>query len=139
MLSRIRKILRDERGSQLLEYILTFPLLWVLIVFSFDQFTILYNKQRALTTAYEAGRIAAVQPNYGLAKYHGRLRGEQELEEAIGLSHHEINIFPRGGKWRKGHHLESEVTIRFHLLASGKLYELNESYFMMIENAEEAK
>lgn len=74
---RLHTLIHDERGSQLLEFILVFPLVWLLIVFSFDQFSILYNKQKALAAAYEAGRIAAVQPNYGLAAYYAKERGKQ--------------------------------------------------------------
>jgi hypothetical protein len=133
------RLWRDERGSQLLEYIFTFPLVWVLIVFSFDQFTVLYNKQKALSAAYEAGRIAAVQPTFHLARYHAKVRGEEELEGGIGVIGADVHISMKDGRWRKGNHIQSEATISFRLLASGLPYELTESYTMMIENAEDGK
>ncbi|TGV21994.1 pilus assembly protein, partial [Mesorhizobium sp. M00.F.Ca.ET.186.01.1.1] len=43
MRNKCKQWLRDEQGSQLIEFVLIFPLVWLLIVFSFDQFTILYN------------------------------------------------------------------------------------------------
>jgi hypothetical protein len=135
----LQKFFREEKGSQLLEFILTFPLVWILLVFAFDQFTILYNKQRVLAAAYEAGRIAAVQPNYGLAKHHGYAQGAEELEQGINVSHYDVRIIPNGRRWKKGGHFESRATISFRLIASGKWYELTESYHMMIENAEEKK
>jgi hypothetical protein len=133
------RLWREERGSQLLEFIFTFPLVWMLIVFSFDQFTILYNKQKALSAAYEAGRIAAVQPTFSLARYHAEKRGEEELEGGIGVIGAHVHIFLKEGRWRKGNHIESVATISFRLLASGEPLELTESYFMMIENAEDGK
>jgi hypothetical protein len=135
----MNRLLREERGSQLLEFIFTFPLVWMLIVFSFDQFTILYNKQKALSAAYEAGRIASVQPTFHLARYHAKARGEEELEGGIGVIGADVYISMREGRWRKGNHIQSEATISFRLLASGAPYELTESYSMMIENAEDGK
>lgn len=135
----LQKIFREEKGSQLLEFILTFPLVWILLVFAFDQFTILYNKQKVLAAAYEAGRIAAVMPNYGLAKYHGYSQGSKELEQGINVSDHDVTIILDGRRWKKGGHFESRATVSFRLIATGKRYELTESYHMMIENAEEKK
>ncbi|QRG67839.1 TadE/TadG family type IV pilus assembly protein [Brevibacillus choshinensis] len=141
MRRRLRQIIaifiHEERGSQMLEFILVFPLVWLLIVFSFDQFSILYNKQKALAAAYAAGRIAAVQPNYGLAVYHARERGEAELRDGVGVADQAIRIEIKGGGWKKGNHILSEATLSFYLLASGEKVELTESYYMMIENAEE--
>lgn len=136
---RLHTLIHDERGSQLLEFILVFPLVWLLIVFSFDQFSILYNKQKALAAAYEAGRIAAVQPNYGLAAYYARERGEAELKEGVGVADHDIQLKIRGGGWKKGNHISAIASMTFNLLATGKKYELTESYSMMIENAEDKK
>ncbi|GAA4721522.1 TadE/TadG family type IV pilus assembly protein [Brevibacillus fulvus] len=133
-MNRLTKLLKDQRGSQLVEFILTFPLVWMLIVFTFDQFTILYNKQKALSAAYEAGRIASVQPNYGLAQYYASSRGEEELSQAIGITDSDIRIKPVGS-WQKGNHFKAVASIRFRLLATGQPYELMESYQMMIENA----
>ncbi|MDF2682769.1 MAG: pilus assembly protein TadE [Brevibacillus sp.] len=135
----ITAFIRDEKGSQMLEFILVFPLVWLLLVFSFDQFSILYNKQKALAAAYEAGRIAAVQPNYGLAVYHAKERGEAELREGVGVADQAIQIQIKGGGWKKGNHILSEATMSFYLLASGEKVELTESYYMMIENAEDKK
>jgi hypothetical protein len=134
-----RTILYDERGSQVLEFILIFPLVWLLIVFAFDQFSILYNKQKALAAAYEAGRIAAVQPNYGLASYHGKERGEAELSQGIGITDGSIELDILDGGWKKGNHVRAEATISFTLLATGTKYVLTESYSMMIENARSKK
>ncbi|MFY0545779.1 TadE/TadG family type IV pilus assembly protein [Brevibacillus sp. H7] len=131
------RLKREERGSQLIEFIFTFPLVWVLLVFAFDQFTILYNRQKALAAAFEAGRIAAVQPTYGLARYHGKERGEKELEQAIAATDGEVRIFVKGGKWKKGNHLQTEATVSFRLLASRQPMEVTETYHMMIENAED--
>lgn len=136
---RLHTLIHDERGSQLLEFILVFPLVWLLIVFSFDQFSILYNKQKALAAAYEAGRIAAVQPNYGLAAYYAKERGEAELKEGVGVAAHDIQLKIRGGGWKKGNHISAIASMTFYLLATGKKYELTESYSMMIENAEDKK
>lgn len=121
----------------MLEFILVFPLVWLLIVFSFDQFCILYNKQRALAAAYAAGRIAAVQPNYGLAAYHAKERGEAEMREGVGVADQSIRIEMKGRGWKKGNHFLSEATLSFYLLATGEKVELTESYYMMIENAKE--
>ncbi|WP_019123124.1 TadE/TadG family type IV pilus assembly protein [Brevibacillus massiliensis] len=132
---RVRRFWKEERGSQLLEFIFVFPLLWVLLMFSFDQFAIMFNKQKALAAAYEAGRIACVQPNAGLASYHGQQRGMEELDQAIGAELREIRILPQG-RWRKGNHFEARATLHFTLPASGGKYEVTESYHMMIENAE---
>lgn len=129
--------IREERGSQMLEFILVFPLVWLLILFSFDQFSILYNKQRALAAAYAAGRIAAVQPNYGLAVYHAKERGESEMREGVGVADQSIRIEMKGGGWKKGNHILSEATLSFYLLATGEKMELTESYYMMIENAKD--
>lgn len=134
-----RAILHEERGSQLLEFILVFPLVWLLIVFAFDQFSIMYNKQKALAAAYEAGRIAAVQPNYGLAAYHAQERGEAELSQGIGITDGVIRLRIQGGGWKKGNHVQAEAKITFTLLATGTPYEVTESYHMMIENAEARK
>lgn len=136
---KIRAFFLDERGSQMLEFVLVTPLVWLLIVFAFDQFSILYNKQKTLAAAYEAGRIAAVQPNYGLARYHATERGEEELKAGLGVADHDVRIELADGRWKKGNHLRAEATLSFYLLASGQKYELTESYFMMIENAEEKK
>lgn len=133
------RLKREERGSQLLEFILTLPLVWVLIVFAFDQFTILFNRQKALSAAYEAGRIAAVQPTFGLARYHGKARGEKQLEQAISVTDGEVRIYLKGGKWKKGNHVQTEATVSFRLLASRELLEVTEGYTMMIENAEETE
>ncbi|QQE74605.1 pilus assembly protein [Brevibacillus composti] len=126
--------IRDERGSQILELILVLPLLWLLFIFSFDQFSILYNRQKVLAAAYEAGRIAAVQPNYGLAEYHAIRMGEAELQQGIGMTQSGIRLYVHGG-WKKGNHFEAEATMQFKRLASGAPYELKESYHLMIENA----
>lgn len=131
----MRKILREERGSQILEFILTMPLLLALVTFVFDQFTILYNKQRALSAAYKAGRIAAVQPNYGLAEYLGENRGMEELAEAIGMEKASVSI-SSPNVWAKGKHFEARAKISFRLLWSNEPYELRESYYMMVENGE---
>lgn len=136
---KVRTFIQDERGSQVLEFILVFPLVWLLIVFAFDQFSILYNKQKALAAAYEAGRIAAVQPNFGLASYYAKERGEAELREGVGVADHDIQIRIKGGGWKKGNHIQANATMAFYLLASGEKVELTESYYMMIENAEEKK
>lgn len=133
------RLKREERGSQLLEFILTFPLVWVVIVFAFDQFTILYNRQKALSAAYEAGRIAAVQPTYGLARFHAKERGEKELEQAISATDGEVRITVKGGKWKKGNHVQTEATVSFRLLASRAPFEVTETYHMMIENAEDVE
>jgi len=135
----IRFLWREERGSQLIEFILVFPLVWLLIIFAFDQFSIMYNKQKALAAAYEAGRIAAVQPNYGLAAYYAEERGKAELREAIGSTDSKIRLMLREGSWSKGKHVETEATLSFTLLATGTRYQVKEHYFMMIENAEERK
>ncbi|USG65978.1 pilus assembly protein [Brevibacillus ruminantium] len=130
--------LRDERGTQILELILVLPLLWFLFIFSFDQFSILYNRQKVLAAAYEAGRIAAVQPNFGLAKYHAMELGHAELEQGIGRTSSDVRLYVQGG-WEKGNHFEAEATMQFRLLASGTPYELKESYHLMIENAEKRR
>ncbi|MGG1662944.1 TadE/TadG family type IV pilus assembly protein [Brevibacillus sp. NRS-1366] len=135
----VKTILHDERGSQIIEFILVFPLVWLLIMFSFDQFSILYNKQKVMAAAYEAGRIASVQPNYGLATYHATERGEAELSEGIGVANTGVRLQIKGGGWKKGNHVKAEATISFRLLATGTLYEITESYYMMIENAEAKK
>ncbi|NGQ96436.1 pilus assembly protein [Brevibacillus sp. SYP-B805] len=129
-----RRLWREETGSQVLEFILTFPLVWVLLVFAFDQFTIMYNKQRVLSAAFEAGRIASVQPNFGLASYHGEEHGMAELEQGMAVERGEIEILPQG-RWKKGNHFEVKATLSFRLPATGERYELSESYFMMVENA----
>ena len=134
-----KAIVYDERGSQILEFILVFPLVWLLIMFSFDQFSILYNKQKAMAAAYEAGRIAAVQPNYGLAAYYAKERGEAELSQGIGVTDGTVRLQLEGRGWKKGNHLRAEATVSFQLLATGKPYEITESYYMMIENAEAKK
>jgi len=134
-----KAIVYDERGSQILEFILVFPLVWLLIMFSFDQFSILYNKQKAMAAAYEAGRIAAVQPNYGLAAYYAKERGEAELSQGIGVTDGVVRLQLEGRGWKKGNHLRAEATVSFQLLATGKPYEITESYYMMIENAEAKK
>lgn len=139
MRKRWSRFVWDERGSQLLEFVLVFPLVWILFVFTFDQFTILYNRQKALEAAYEAGRIAAVQPNFGLAQYHARERGEAELEQGIGTTWGEVRLSLQGGTWKKGNHVEARATIAFRLLASGTPQEVTESYHVMIENAEEGR
>lgn len=135
----VKALVHDERGSQILEFILIFPLVWLLIMFSFDQFSILYNKQKAMAAAYEAGRIAAVQPNYGLASYHATVRGEAELSQGIGVTDGTVRLQLEGRGWKKGNHLRAEATVSFQLLATGKPYEITESYYMMIENAEAKK
>ncbi|MBW5471659.1 pilus assembly protein [Brevibacillus formosus] len=133
----IRARVKDERGSQMIEFILVFPLVWILIVFSFDQFSMMYNKQKALAAAYEAGRIAAVQPNFGLAKFHAKQRGTSELAQGIGVLHKDVQLELDGNGWRKGSHVKAEATVSFRLLATGELFEITESYHMMVENAEE--
>lgn len=135
----LQTIARNERGSQIIEFILVFPLVWILIMFSFDQFSILYNKQKAMAAAYEAGRIASVQPNYGLATYHASERGEAELNQGIGVTHGGVRLQIQGGGWKKGNHVKAEATLSFRLLATGTQYEITESYYMMIENAEAKK
>jgi len=132
------RLKREERGTQLLEFILTFPLVWALLVFSFDQFTILYNRQQALAAAYEAGRIAAVQPTYSLARFHGKLQGEKTLEQAMSATGGEVRVILEG-KWKKGNHVQTEASVSFRLLASGAPVEVTETYHMMIENAEETE
>ncbi|EJL39964.1 hypothetical protein BAG01nite_45870 [Brevibacillus agri] len=139
MKTMLRRWLRDEQGSQLIEFVLIFPLVWLLIVFSFDQFTILYNRQKALAAAYEAGRIAAVQPNFGLAKYHARERGMAELDQGMEVAERDIVLELDGGGWKKGNHFKAEAKVSFRLLATGAVYELSESYYMMVENAEDKK
>lgn len=136
---KMRALWKEEEGSQLIEFILVFPLVWLLIVFSFDQFSILYNKQKALAAAYEAGRIAAVQPNYGLASYYAQERGKAELKQAIGLTEGSVQLYLREGSWRKGNHVQTEAALSFTLLGTGSSYQITESYFMMIENAEERR
>ena len=133
-----KHLIQDERGSQIIEFIMVFPLIWLLVMFSFDQFCIMYNRQKALAAAYEAGRIAAVQPNYGLAEFYAKQRGKEELRQAIGVSNSSIRLDPQGS-WKKGNHVESEASISFTLLTTGKRYEITERYFVMIENAEEKK
>ncbi|MEJ8547126.1 TadE/TadG family type IV pilus assembly protein [Brevibacillus borstelensis] len=128
-------LIRNERGTQILELILILPLLWFLFIFSFDQFSILYNRQKVLAAAYEAGRIAAVQPNFGLANYHAKEMGHAELKQGIGMTDSQVRLHVQGG-WRKGNHFEAEATMKFNLLATGRPYELKESYLLMIENAE---
>ncbi|WP_312117732.1 TadE/TadG family type IV pilus assembly protein [Brevibacillus reuszeri] len=135
----LQAVIHDERGSQILEFILVFPLVWLLIMFSFDQFSILYNKQKAMAAAYEAGRIAAVQPNFGLATYHAAERGEAELSQGIGVTNGKVRLQLEGKGWEKGNHLRADATVSFRLLATGKPYEITESYYMMIENAEAKK
>lgn len=135
-MSRMKKLLKEEKGSQMVEFILTMPLVWLLIIFSFDQFTILYNKQKALSAAYEAGRIASVQPNYGLAKFHAQQQGSEELEKGIGITDQEVRI-NLTGRWQKGNHFESRASVSFRLIASREPYQISESYKMMIENAED--
>lgn len=137
--SFIRTLIGAERGSQLLEFILIFPLVWLLIVFAFDQFSIMYNKQKALAAAYEAGRIAAVQPNFGLAAYYAKERGEAELKQGIGITDKEIRLRIKEGGWKRGNHIQAEAKATFPLLATGRRYEVSESYYMMIENAEASK
>lgn len=132
----MKRLWREEKGSQMVEFILVMPLVWLLIVFSFDQFTILYNKQKALSAAYEAGRIAAVQPNYGLAKYHAKQQGGEELEQGIGITDQDVRISVHG-RWQKGNHFESQATVSFRLIASSEPFQITESYQMMIENAED--
>ncbi len=129
-------ILKCENGSQLLEFVLVSPLVWLLFLFAADQFTIMYNKQKALSAAYEAGRIACVQPNAGLARYHGGERGMEELAEAIGMDNREVKIQPQG-RWEKGNHVKATAIVRFWLIASGEPYTVEEEYSMMIENAED--
>ncbi|MBE5394485.1 TadE/TadG family type IV pilus assembly protein [Brevibacillus borstelensis] len=128
-------LIRNERGTQILELILALPLLWFVFIFSFDQFSILYNRQKVLAAAYEAGRIAAVQPNFGLANYHAAEMGQAELKQGIGMTDSQVRLYVQGG-WKKGNHFEAEATMKFHLLATGKPFELKESYHLMIENAE---
>ena len=135
---RWKTLWQDERGSQIIEFILVFPLIWLLVMFSFDQFSIMYNKQKALAAAYEAGRTAAVQPNYGLAAYYAEQLGRAELRQGIGVTDSEIRLNPLGS-WKKGNHVEAEATISFTLLSTGKRHTITESYFVMIENAEEKK
>ncbi|RNB54257.1 pilus assembly protein [Brevibacillus gelatini] len=139
MKTMLRRWLQDERGSQLIEFVLIFPLVWLLIVFSFDQFTVLYNRQKALAAAYEAGRIAAVQPNFGLAKYHARERGMAELDQGMEVADRDIVLELDGDGWKKGNHFTVEAKMSFRLLATGAVYELSENYHMMIENAEDKK
>lgn len=136
MKRQLRLFWRDERGSQLLEFILVTPLIWMLFIFCFDQFTIMYNKQKLLAAAYEAGRIASVQPNTGLAQYHAASQGLKELDQAIGKKAARIDIFPQG-RWRKGNHIEAKATLQFRLIASKDTVQHSASYYMMIENAEE--
>lgn len=131
---RVRQIWNDQRGSQLVEYVLVFPLIWMLLVFAVDTFTILYNKQVVLAAAFEAGRIASVQPKIGLARYHAEERASDGLKQAIGLTSSSVKIvIPK--RWHKGEHLEARVSVTFSLLGSRSPYELTESYFMMVENA----
>ncbi|WP_400161807.1 TadE/TadG family type IV pilus assembly protein [Brevibacillus sp. TJ4] len=132
----LSKMWKDERGSQIIEFIFIFPLIWLLMMFSFDQFSIMYNKQKALAAAYEAGRSAAVQPNYGLADYYAQQLGQAELRQGIGLTGSAITLNPQGS-WRKGNHVEAEARISFTLLTTGKRHTITERYVVMIENAEE--
>ncbi|MGO0058583.1 TadE/TadG family type IV pilus assembly protein [Brevibacillus fluminis] len=130
------RVWREETGSQLVEFVLVFPLIWVLLIFAMDQFTIMYNKQVALAAAFEAGRTASLQPNAGLARYYAGLRADDELEQAIGLKSSDVEVIVNR-RWRKGEHLEARVSMTFSLLASNRPYQIDESYFMMVENAEE--
>lgn len=132
----LKHFFQDERGSQIIEFILVFPLIWLLVMFSFDQFSIMYNKQKALAAAYEAGRIAAVQPNYGLAEYYAKQQAQEELRQAIGVTDSSFSLNPQGS-WKKGNHVESEASISFTLLTTGRRHTITERYFVMIENAEE--
>jgi len=134
--NKLIRLLKEERGTQIVEFILVFPLLWFLFVFSIDQFTIVYNKQKALGAAYEAGRFSCIQPTYKLAKYYANLHGFKELKQALAVEESKVELLVKK-KWRKGDHVESRVTISFPLLASGELFTVSESYTMMIENAEE--
>lgn len=133
MMKLLTKILREQRGSQLLEFILTMPLVLALVIFSFDQFTILYNKQRALSAAYKAGRIAAVQPSSALADHYAEEVGEEELEQCISIEKGRVSI-SGPYEWAKGAHFEAKAKVTFRLLWSGELREIRESYTMMIEN-----
>ncbi|WP_126424719.1 TadE/TadG family type IV pilus assembly protein [Brevibacillus marinus] len=132
---QISRLMRSQRGSQLIEFILVMPLLWLLVLFAVDQFALLYNRQKALAAAYEAGRIACLQPNFGLASYHARQRGLAELADTIGVEDREIRLIPEG-RWRKGNHVEAVAILTFRLPASGEEQRVVESYYMMIENAE---
>lgn len=128
------RIWREERGSQLVEFVLVFPLIWILFVFALDQFAVIYNKQVALSAAFEAGRMASLQPNAGLAKYYAGLRAKDELDQAIGLESSDVKVIVNN-RWKKGEHFEARVSMTFNLLASRSPYQINESYFMMVENA----
>lgn len=130
------RVWREERGSQLVEFVLVFPLIWILLIFALDQFTIIYNKQVALAAAFEAGRTASLQPNAGLAKYYAGLRANDEFEQAIGLGTSDVEVIVNK-RWRKGEHLEARVSMTFSLLASRSPYHISESYYMMVENAED--
>ncbi len=132
----LKRLVKEEKGSQLVEFILVFPFIWILLMFCMDQFTMMYNKQKALAAAYEAGRIAAVQPNYGLAKYHAKQRGGKELEQAMGVTESDV-LIRLEKRWGKGEHLEAIATLSFTLPATGEQMTLKESYFMMIENSEQ--
>ncbi|MCR8980957.1 TadE/TadG family type IV pilus assembly protein [Brevibacillus laterosporus] len=136
MFNRYRwfRYVRNQRGSQIIEYVLVFPLLWFLFIYGCDQFSIMYQKQKALAASYEAGRFACVQPNYGLATYMAKKYAEKELEQALYFEHKQIELIVRGG-WSQGNHVEAKVRITFPLLGSGKSYTVEESYLMMIENA----
>ncbi|UFJ40583.1 pilus assembly protein [Brevibacillus humidisoli] len=130
----LSRLLRSERGSQLLEFIFVMPLLWFLFLFAVDQFSLLYNRQKVLAAAYEAGRIACLQPNFGLARYHAEQRGLAELDDTIGAEQAEIRIVPEG-RWRKGNHIKAVAILTFKQPASGGEQRIVESYHMMIENA----
>lgn len=132
---RITRLICSQRGSQLIEFVLVAPLLWLLVLFAVDQFTLLYNRQKALAAAYEAGRIACLQPNIGLANYHAQQRGLAELADAISAEEMEIKLIPEG-RWRKGNHVKAVAVLSFRLPASGEEQRIVESYYMMIENAE---
>jgi hypothetical protein len=135
---KVLRLVKQQQGTQLLEFILVFPLVWALFIFGMDQFCILYNRQKALAAAYEAGRIACVQPNYGLAKYHGEQMALRELEMAIALREAQVSIQPKG-RWEKGNFIQAEVTVTFDLFGSGRSQRVSESYQMVIENAEGEK
>lgn len=132
---QITRLICSQRGSQLIEFVLVMPLLWFLVLFAVDQFSLLYNRQKALAAAYEAGRIACLQPNFGLASYYAQQRGLSELADTIGAEEMEIQLIPEG-RWRKGNHVKAVAVLTFRFPASGEEQRIVESYYMMIENAE---
>ncbi len=133
MKGRITEILKNEQGTQIVEFILIFPLIWFLFIFGVDQFTIIFNKQKVLAAAYEAGRFACIQPTYKLARYYAEKHAMEELGQALSVEESDVELIVER-RWEKGDHVEARVTASFPLLATGGMYTIQESYTMMIES-----